>query len=104
MFIKVKGFRNEFQKLVSKSIDFCRVTCYTESMIKRDKLTPGNIKMIGVPLSLHERLRTEAKAEHVAMFEVIEDALLARDKLASITRALTSADQPFAVAVEALEY
>lgn len=50
------------------------------------KLTPGNIKMIGVPLALHERLRAEAKAERVAIFEIIEDAMIARDKLADIAK------------------
>ena len=61
-------------------------------MDKQDKLTPGNIKMIGVPLALHERLRSEAKAERVAIFEIIEDAMIAREKLADIARTMANGD------------
>ncbi len=61
-------------------------------MDKQDKLTPGNIKMIGVPLALHERLRAEAKAERVAIFEIIEDAMTARDKLSDIARTMANGD------------
>ena len=56
------------------------------------QLTPGNIKMIGVPLALHERLRSEAKAERVAIFEIIEDAMIAREKLADIARTMANGD------------
>jgi hypothetical protein len=59
-------------------------------MNKRNKLTPGNIKTIGVPVSLHERLMAEARYEHVAIFEIIEDALLARDKLAVVAATMAA--------------
>ena len=42
-------------------------------MEPRDKLTPGNIKLVGVTLALHARLKAEAKAQHVAIHEVIAD-------------------------------
>jgi hypothetical protein len=42
-------------------------------MNTNDKLTPGNIKLVGVPLALHARLKAEAKAQHVAIHEVIAD-------------------------------
>ena len=62
---------------------------YNRSMInKRDKLTPGNVRMIGVPVALHERLKAEAKREHATIYEVIEDALQARERLAVITAAI----------------
>lgn len=48
--------------------------------------------MIGVPLALHERLRAEAKAERVAIFEIIEDAMTARDKLSDIARTMANGD------------
>ena len=51
---------------------------YNETMNKRDKLTPGNVRMIGVPVALHERLKATAKAEHATIYEVIEDAIEAR--------------------------
>ena len=57
-------------------------------MNKRDKLTPGNVRMIGVPVALHERLKAEAKREHATIYEVIEDALAAREQLARITAAM----------------
>lgn len=59
-------------------------------MNKRNKLTPGNIKTIGVPVSLHERLQAEARREHVAIFEIIEDALQAREKLADVAVAMAN--------------
>ena len=60
-------------------------------MNKRDKLTPGNVRMIGVPVALHERLKAEAKREHATIYEVIEDALQARDRLADIMTAIAPA-------------
>jgi hypothetical protein len=38
-----------------------------------NKLTPGNIKYIAVPRSLHAKLKEQAKAQHVAIYEVIAD-------------------------------
>ena len=46
--------------------------------------------MIGVPVALHERLKAVAKAEHAAIYEVIEDAIEARDRLAAITAAISN--------------
>ena len=46
--------------------------------------------MIGVPVALHERLKATAKAEHATIYEVIEDAIEARERLAVITSALAN--------------
>lgn len=57
-------------------------------MTTNDKLTPGNIKLIGVPLALHARLKAEAKAQHVAIHEVIADWGDKAERLAAV-RAVT---------------
>jgi hypothetical protein len=38
-----------------------------------NKLTPGNIKYIAVPRSLHAKLQAQAKAQHATIYEVIAD-------------------------------
>ena len=43
---------------------------YNESM--NNKLTPGNIKMVGMPVSLHARLKAEAQSQHLTIYELIE--------------------------------
>ena len=91
LFINVKPFLSQFLKLVSKPIDIEGETCYTGSMKTQDKLTPGNIKLVGVPLALHARLKAEAKAKHVAIHEVIADGLDAREKLVAVS-AITGGD------------
>jgi hypothetical protein len=53
-------------------------------METKDKLTPGNIKLVGVPVALHAKLKAEAKARHAAIHEVIADGLKASEKLAAM--------------------
>jgi hypothetical protein len=43
---------------------------YNGSM--NNKLTPGNIKMVGMPVSLHARLKAEAQSQHLTIYELIE--------------------------------
>lgn len=43
---------------------------YNESM--NNKLTPGNIKMVGMPVSLHAKLKAEAQSQHLTIYELIE--------------------------------
>ena len=44
-------------------------------MDTNDKLTPGNIKLVGVTLTLHARLKALSKMHHAPMHEVIAGAL-----------------------------
>jgi len=37
-----------------------------------NKLTPGNIKMVGMPVSLHAQLKAEAKRQNMTIYELIE--------------------------------
>lgn len=43
---------------------------YNGSM--NNKLTPGNIKMVGMPVSLHARLKAEAQSQRLTIYELIE--------------------------------
>lgn len=39
---------------------------------KPGQLTPGNIKMVGMPVSLHARLKAEAQRQHLTIYELVE--------------------------------
>jgi len=62
-------------------------------MNTNDKLTPGNIKLVGVPLALHARLKTEAKARHAAIHEVIADWGAKAERFDQAAAAFTSQRQ-----------
>ena len=54
-----------------------------------NKLTKGNISMVGVPKSLLARLKADAKRERKPMHEIIEEALNARDQMKQVQELVT---------------
>lgn len=81
-----------FAKLFAKGIDTGLGTCYTESMNKNNKLTPGNIKYVAMPQDLHAILKARAKAQHSTIYEVIFDLVDKAQRYEAASAALKEID------------
>ena len=75
LFINVKGFTNEYWKLVINPIDKRGKIVYNVSMENKSTLTRSNVKMVGIPADLHAKIKVLAERDDLAMYELVAQAI-----------------------------
>ena len=75
LFINVKGFTNEYWKLVINPIDKRGKIVYNGSMENKSTLTRSNVRIVGIPADLHARIKVLAERDDLAIYELVGYAI-----------------------------